>query len=186
MRNISDKNKTILSAIVLLVGLIWIWTSRVDAQSITQDHIATPQIGFVAPDFSLKNQTDESVVLSEFMGNVILINLWASWCLPCRKEMPIMQRVYQDYKDKGFIVFAVNVTNQDNRSDAIAFFEKNNLSFPLLFDDTGDVSNLYRLHSLPTTFFVGRDGIIDDIVYGGPMSEALIRTKVEQMLKDTP
>ena len=93
-----------------------------------------------------------------------------------------MQRVYSEYRDKGLEILAVNATNQDQLSSAIAFVEDMGLTFPILLDTDGEASRLYRLGSLPTSYFIGRDGKIEDVVVGGPMSEALLRIRVEQLL----
>ena len=114
----------------------------------------------------------------------MLINLWTSWCPPCKSEMPALQRVYADYQGQGFEILAVNATNQDNLADATAFAAQLGLKFPLLVDERGDVSRLYALRSLPTSFFVDSQGVIREVVIGGPMSEALLRIRVEQLLEE--
>jgi thiol-disulfide isomerase/thioredoxin len=112
-----------------------------------------------------------------------MINLWASWCLPCRAEMPSLQEVYEDYTGKGLVILAVNATNQDTLADVESFINTVGITFPVLLDTQGTASRDYQLSALPTTFFIGRDGIILDVVVGGPMSEALIRKRVDQLLE---
>lgn len=124
--------------------------------------------------------------LSELQGQPLLINLWASWCPPCKAEMPAFERVYRDYQDKGFQILAVNATNQDNLTNAINFVQEYELSFPILLDTNGEVSRQYHLTSLPTSFFVGRNGVIQQVVVGGPMSEALLRIRIDQLLQEKP
>jgi cytochrome c biogenesis protein CcmG/thiol:disulfide interchange protein DsbE len=114
----------------------------------------------------------------------VLINIWTSWCPPCRAEMPALQQVYEAYRDQGFEILAVNATNQDSQQDAVGFAQELGLTFPILLDSTGEVSNLYQLRSLPTSFFVDSRGIIHEVVIGGPMSEALLRTRVQQLLEE--
>jgi thiol-disulfide isomerase/thioredoxin len=115
-----------------------------------------------------------------------MINLWASWCPPCRAEMPAIEKVYQAYKDRGLVVLAVNTTFQDNEADAAAFVREFGLTFLIPLDRDGSVSKRYQLRGLPSTFFVDRNGIIRSVVIGGPMSEALIQSNVEGLLKETP
>lgn len=93
-----------------------------------------------------------------------------------------MQRVYEAYQSEGLEILAVNSTSQDTRQDALAFAESLGLRFPILFDDEGQVARLYQVTALPTTFFIDSQGIIQDVVIGGPMAEALLRVRVEQLL----
>ncbi len=174
---------TILYFLFLFAGLGWIWFSKASPGSTTNGAIPAPQKGFLAPDFSLESSTGEVITLSSLRGQPVLINIWASWCPPCRAEMPAMQRVYQDYQAQGLIILAVNATNQDRASDALDFAQQNGLSFPILFDTTGDVSRQYRIRALPTSFFVDTNGIIREVVIGGPMSEALLRIRVQQTIE---
>ena len=100
--------------------------------------------------------------------------------------MPAIQRVYDEFRDRGFTVLAINTTYQDNLGDAITFAQIRNLTFPILLDRDAHVANLYELRSLPTTFFIDPDGIISEVVVGGPMSEALLRIRTEQILAGIP
>lgn len=175
-----------LSVALLLIGAAWIKISVPPAGSTTQGEIQAPQKGFTAPDFTLETFEKDSYTLSEIRGKPVLVNFWASWCPPCRSEMPAMQRVYEDFQDQGFIVLAVNSTHQDNLGDAITFAKIRKLTFPILLDQDGGVGALYDVRSLPTSFFINPQGIIEDVVVGGPMSEALLRIRVEQLLENAP
>ena len=97
--------------------------------------------------------------------------------------MPALERVYQDYKDDGLEILAVNSTSQDNAADAIAFVQELGLTFTILFDNNGSVSKQYRLQALPTSIFINREGVIQEIVVGGPMSEALLRTRIKTLFE---
>ena len=94
-----------------------------------------------------------------------------------------MQKLYDEFKDQGFVVLAVNMTYQDNPTAVVPFVKENGLSFPILIDGTGIVGEKYELRSLPSSFFIDRNGIIQEVVIGGPMSEALLRTRIESLLK---
>ncbi len=181
------QKRRIFYAVILLLGLVWIALSAETGQTAPTTQAAAPQKGFRAPDFSLPGLKDEAAIsLSSLRGQVVLVNFWASWCPPCRAEMPAMQRVYTTYKDQGLVILAVNSTIQDSQSEALRFAEENRLTFPILLDAEGLATRLYAIRSLPTTFFVGRDGIIREVVIGGPMSEALLRTRVETLLQENP
>lgn len=172
--------RLVISAVVL--SAIWIYVSRVPTINASDTAQSSPQIGFAAPDFTLDTLDGKSIKLSELRGQPVLINLWASWCPPCRAEMPALDAVYRKYRDAGFVVLAVNTTYQDTETDARAFAEKLGLTFPILLDRDGVTSQRYRLQALPTSYFVGRDGVIRDIVIGGPMTETTIASKVEGLL----
>ena len=95
-----------------------------------------------------------------------------------------MQNAYEAYHDQGFEILAVNATNQDTQQDAIDFAGQYGLTFPILLDTSGEVSGLYQLRSLPTSFFIDQNGVIQDVVIGGPMSEALLRSRVQQLIEE--
>ncbi|MGH2521417.1 MAG: peroxiredoxin family protein [Anaerolineales bacterium] len=178
---------TRLMAVVLALGALWTFLSRVPTAATTGG--APPpsaREGFSAPDFSLDLLGGGQVTLSELRGKAVMVNLWASWCPPCRAEMPAIENVYRAYKDKGFEVLAVNTTFQDSEAEAAAFAQSFGLTFPIPLDRTGAVSARYLLRALPSTFFVDRQGTIRSVVVGGPMSEAIIQSKVEELLQEAP
>lgn len=168
---------------ILVAALAWIFASADRAGVSTAGEIPAPREGFLAPDFSLQTLEGETVSLSELRGQAVLVNLWATWCPPCRAEMPAIQKLYDEYKDQGFMVLAVNMTYQDNPQSVLPFTRENNLTFPILLEETGEMARKYELRSLPSSFFVNRDGIIQEVVIGGPMSEALLRTRIESILE---
>lgn len=168
---------------ILVAALAWIFASADRAGVSTAGEIPAPREGFLAPDFSLQTPEGETVSLSELRGQAVLVNLWATWCPPCRAEMPAIQKLYDEYKDQGFMVLAVNMTYQDNPQSVLPFTRENNLTFPILLEETGEMARKYELRSLPSSFFVNRDGIIQEVVIGGPLSEALLRTRIESILE---
>lgn len=175
--------RRIIYSLILLLGLAWIFVSADRSGISTAGQVPAPQQGFLAPDFELKTPTGETVKLSDLRGQAVLVNLWATWCPPCRAEMQTIETVYNEYKDQGFVVLAVNMTYQDNALDIMPFVNDEGLTFPILLDETGNMANAYQLKSLPSSYFIGRDGIINEVVIGGPMAEALLRTRVEAILK---
>jgi len=175
--------RRVLYVIILITGLAWIFASADRAGTSTAGEIPAPREGFLAPDFSLETTNGETVTLSELRGQAVLVNLWATWCPPCRAEMPAIQKVYDDYKEQGLIVLAVNMTYQDTPPAVLPFLQENNLTFPVLLDQNGTMAKSYELRSLPSSFFIDRNGIIQEVVIGGPMSEALLRTRIESILE---
>lgn len=175
--------RRILYLLILTLGSAWILISADRSGVSTSDQIPAPQQGFIAPDFALKTLQGETVKLSDLRGQAVLVNLWATWCPPCREEMQTIETVYQEYKGQEFTVLAVNMTYQDDASAIAPFIDKQRLTFPILLDETSAAATAYQLRSLPSSYFIRRDGIINEVVIGGPMSEALLRTRIEEILK---
>ena len=109
-----------------------------------------------APDFTLASKERGNVRLQEQLGNVVLINFWASWCGPCREELPYLEALQQEYADLGFTILAVNVDEDSSKADIL--LNDIAVSFPVLFDVNDDVSKLYDVQAMPTTVIVDRDG----------------------------
>jgi cytochrome c biogenesis protein CcmG, thiol:disulfide interchange protein DsbE len=179
----------VLLAGVLLVGSIFIQVTRVRptqglSTAISSVDIApnpAPQANHPAPDFGLSSLDGSTVRLSDLKGQVALINVWATWCPPCRAEMPTIQAAYEQYADQGFTVLAVNL-REDPRAVA-AFMRQYGLTFPALLDLDGKVSVDYRATVLPSSFFVDRRGVIR-AVYRGPMPRSIIAGTVAQLLQE--
>ena len=109
-----------------------------------------------AGNFTLKSASGQNVKLSEFRGQVVLINFWASWCGPCRQEMPHLDAIHKKYQPLGFTVFGVNVEQDREMADKI--LRDIPVSFPILFDDDNTVSKLYDVDAMPVTVLVDRNG----------------------------
>jgi cytochrome c biogenesis protein CcmG/thiol:disulfide interchange protein DsbE len=178
-----QNQRIILYILTLIAGAAWIVLGANQTGTTATSDSAAPHTGFSAPDFTLKTPDGETYTLSEFRGQAILVNLWATWCPPCRAEMPAIEKIYQEYKDQGFIVLAIDMTYQDDPFAVVPFTKEYGLTFPILLDETGDVASAYQLRSLPSSYFINRAGIIEEVVIGGPMSEALLRTRIQQILQ---
>ena len=111
-----------------------------------------------APDFTLKSTDGRNLRLSEYRGEVVLINFWASWCGPCRQEMPQLDALHRKYQSLGFTVFGVNVEQDRKMADKV--LRDAPVTFPILFDDHNQVSELYEVDAMPVTVLVGRNGEI--------------------------
>ncbi len=175
------KKPIMISIVVIIFSTAWVFYTSTKNQDQSSNIFSAPQKGFLAPDFSLSNLEDETIQLSNFKGHIVMVNVWASWCKPCQYEMPAMQKIHEKYSESGLIILAVNNTYQDNYSDVVNFVAKNNLTYPILLDRTGEVSKLYQVQALPSTYFIDQNGMIDDIIIGGPMSEALIESKILEL-----
>ncbi|GAB4538304.1 MAG: TlpA disulfide reductase family protein [Anaerolineales bacterium] len=171
-----------LYVFILAVSAAWIALSY-DSNGASIASAAAPQIGFAAPNFTLNSIDGKTYTLSDLKGSPAVINLWATWCPPCRAEMPAIQKIYDEYKAQGLVVLAVNMTYQDQAAAVAPFLQEYRLTFPVLLDENALVGSAYQLRSLPSTYFINRLGVIEDIVIGGPMAEALLRARVEQILR---
>jgi len=114
--------------------------------------------GLPAPDFALKSSTGENLRLSEYRGDVVMINFWATWCGPCRQEMPLLDQLYTRYERVGFSLLGVNI--DDDSSRAMDMIRELGVSFPVLFDARKEVSKLYNVDAMPVTVLVDREGVV--------------------------
>lgn len=140
-----------------------------------------PVVDARAPDFTLNTVSGERVRLSEFRGQPVLINFWATWCGPCRIEMPFIQDRYEEYRDEGFVVLAINF--DESRAQVEAFGEELGLTFPLVLDPGAEVQRLYRNRSYPTSFFVDEQGIIRahhiGVMTAAQLDENLVKIRLD-------
>lgn len=109
-----------------------------------------------APDFTLKAMDGSNVKLSELKGKVVMLNFWASWCGPCRQEMPYLEDIYKKYAPAGFVLLGINV--DEDSADAKEFLAEVPVSFPVLLDSKNTLPELYEVEAMPSTFFVDKDG----------------------------
>lgn len=143
-------NKQKLFSFVLLLGI------SLPAHSVS--------VNQQAPDFTLGSSKQINTRLAELRGNVIMLNFWATWCNPCRVEMPKLQKIYQQYKDIGFLILGVNIDKNSVKAAKMA--RDLGAKFPILFDKTQKVSKLYSIKAMPMTILIDRDGKIRYLYQG--------------------
>lgn len=141
----------------VLVGLLF---SIFAATSLASSELT----GQPAPDFALKSSTGDNLRLSEHRGDVVMINFWATWCGPCRQEMPLLDELYQRYERVGFSLLGVNI--DDDSRKAMNMISELGVNFPVLFDSRKEVSKLYQVDAMPVTVIVDRDGKVRHVHQG--------------------
>ncbi|NKQ34835.1 MAG: TlpA family protein disulfide reductase [Chloroflexi bacterium] len=134
-----------------------------------------------APDFSLTTFEGETINLSDFQGQVVVINFWASWCLPCRDESPYLETTWRKYKDEGVVFIGVDYV--DTEKEALAYIEEFDLTFYNGPDLGTRISRDYRIQGVPETFFVGKDGTLRGVKIG-PLVAPELDIRIEELLAE--
>jgi peroxiredoxin len=168
-----------LIAIVLLTGAAWIWVNRLPSGSIASASALppAPAVGHPAPDFTVTDTSGKSFKLSALRGTPVVLNFWATWCSPCRAELPELQAGSERLAGQ---VAIVGLNQGETPEQVEAFAEQMGLTFQVPLDETMDVSRTYGVRSLPTTFFIDRSGVIRDMQIG-PLTEATLAQHLRQV-----
>lgn len=167
----------IVATIVAVIGGVYAWQRMQERASGDADAALLRtqiEVGTPAPDFTLDTPTGR-VHLAETRGRVVVLNFWATWCAPCKQEMPELQTLYEARGNLDVTVLAVNATATDNRDAAIEFARSLGLTFPIAFDTRGAVMRAYGVQGLPATFFIDREGIVRARGLGPQTGELLQR-----------
>lgn len=165
------------------VGVLLIFALRADGntgQSGSMNSSSSPVvpgIGSPAPDFELLSVDGEPVKLSDFEGKPVLVNFWATWCGPCRLEMPIFQKYHNNYGDK-FTILAINAG--ESIEDVSSFASEQELDLPILLDRTGEVEDLFKVRGLPSTFFIDEEGDIQ-FLHLGAVTESQLQGYMDEL-----
>jgi peroxiredoxin len=168
----TPKYSTLLIILLCVLGPAWIFVSRAPGDGTESSHSLppAPAVGHPAPDITATTLDGETFTLSELRGKPVVLNFWATWCPPCRAELPELQAAAERYD--GEVVIAG--VNQSEPADAVrAFASQLGLNFVVPLDADGAVSRLYGVRSLPTTFFIDRQGVIRQMQIG-PVTEATL------------
>ncbi len=136
------------------------------------------EIGELAPAFALRDPEGNIRQLSDYRGQVVWINFWATWCGPCRRELPEIQSLADEFQDEGLVVLAVNF--QESAGRAVSFWEELDLDLPILLDSNGEVAEQYRTRNFPNNFFIDRDGILRALRMGF-LTEGEMREKLAEV-----
>jgi peroxiredoxin len=153
---------TILFAFIVAVSLILLLRNNRDSTLAPSGPI---QAGLPVPNFTFPDLKGQEVSLSDHAGKVVLVNVWATWCSPCREEMPSMQKLYDRFKGKNFEILAVSV-DSTGREAVTPFMQKLNLTFPVLLDPEGNIKPPYGVTGVPESFIVDKEGILVEKIIG--------------------
>ncbi len=154
------------------------------SQALSSMKVTVPKARLLAPDFTLPDLKLGSVRLSDYRGKLVLLNFWASFCAPCRREMPALENLWQRYRDRGLVVLALSA-DRDNLKRVENFITEGDYSFPILLDTEGGVRKNYEIRALPTSYLIGRDGrfigrVIGEREWDSERSQALIESLLSQ------
>ncbi len=145
-----------VGVLVAVFAIVWMQSSKYEP----------PKVGKTAPEFSLTDLEDKTIRLSDFRGKVVFLNFWATWCKPCREEMPSMEVLHKNFAKDGLVVLAVSIDRVTTTKDIPPFIKSMNLSFPVLVDSWGKTDMPYKRMGVPETFIIDQQGVIREIVIG--------------------
>lgn len=171
---------TLLFIGALFLGSAWILYSRQDAGPVAvEGQTEAPAAGYLAPDFTLETLDGDTFTLSELRGQPVVVNFWATWCPPCRAEIPHFQQASRMYNGQ---VAIIGVDDGEPRDRVVPFVQEMGMTYPVPLDLSSEVSRRYRVNSLPTTFFIGADGVIAN-VHIGIINQAVLDEKIEALIR---
>ncbi len=175
-----SKPVIVLASVVILAlvfSVVWLQSSKYEPLT----------VGMPAPDFELPNLGDDTVRLSDFRGKVVFLNFWATWCKPCREEMPSMEVLHQSLQKDGLVVLAVSIDRVTTKQDIPPFVKSLNLTFPILVDSWGQTDKRYKLMGVPETYIIDQEGVLQEKIIGPRDWTRLDNLKaVTQLLNVTP
>ena len=163
--------------------LLFLFSGAVQAKSPLADLFVVPEVArHAAPDFVIENLRGGDTGLADYKGKIVLLNFWATWCMPCRAEMPSMETLWQKYKETDFVIVAISI-DEGSKKRVETFTEMFDLSFPILLDPESKVSDLYKVSNMPTSFLIDHNGkIISRIVGSDDWTSAEAIRLVEELL----
>ena len=145
-----------VAILALAFGLVWMQSSKYEPLT----------VGKIAPDFELPDLVEKDVRLSDFRGKVVFLNFWATWCKPCREEMPSMEVLYKNFEQDGLVVLAISIDRVTTKKDIPPFVKSLNLTFPILIDSWGQTDKRYKLMGVPETYIIDQQGVLREKVIG--------------------
>lgn len=148
----------VAGAIVLAITFVIVWLQSAKYEPLV--------VGKEAPDFALTDLNEKPIRLSDYRGKVVFLNFWATWCAPCREEMPSMEVLYKNFEKDGLVILAVSIDRVTTTKDIPPFVKGMNLTFPVLIDSWGKTDKPYKRMGVPETFIIDQQGVIREIIIG--------------------
>jgi len=171
-----------IAAVLLLIAPLGFQTGQAGALS---SHIRPVEKPFPAHPFKLRDLDDKWVTLADMKGKTVIINFWATWCPPCRRELPSMQRTYAKYKDRGLVILGINVG--ESWYTIAPFLSPFNIQFPILLDTDSSVMNTWKAVGLPTSYVINKEGVVTHRITGGrDWDDPVFRQDLENILAGKP
>lgn len=188
-----------LGLLAVILGGLWYWDSRGDGGGANDPYgvvelpearnptgrSPAPEIGLAGPDFVLERPGGGTLRLSDLQGQPIILNFWATWCPPCRAEMPELVAAYTQYRDQGLEIVGVNL--QETNDKVLSFAEEFGIEFSLVIDRDGELTDIWRLggpiDGIPTSYFLDETGVIRSLFYG-PMTEDILEERLADILPE--
>jgi len=169
-----------LTVLTAALGLWRVWAGRQQVAEQSRPALSGPSQP-VAPDFALPTLDGGSVRMADLRGKVVLLNFWATWCPPCRVEIPHFQEASTTYNGQ---VLIVGVDDGESRAQVAPFAHEMGITYPVPLDSNSEVARHYRVNSLPTTFFIDADGVIQHIQIG-LVNGAMLAEQIERLIRDS-
>ena len=169
-----------LAVLILVAGVGWAYATR-PLGSAPGPAAASTRIGALAPEIALPMLSGETRTLTDLRGQVVILNFWATWCGPCRAEMPALAEIQTQYASRGVIVIGVN--QREDAASVRRYLDSIGVDFQIALDPMGESNRQYRVLGLPSTYLIDRQGVIRDAIFGGPMARALIESKLAPLLE---
>ncbi len=170
---------------IFILASTVVWTQQQQSGT-AAERPSTARIGSVAPEIKLalleSGHPGKQVTLSSLQGRPVVVNFWATWCNPCRAEFPAIESKYRQYKDsQQLVVVGVDSDGDDGPAAAASFVNKMGVTFPIWLDTDGSAEQTYRVNALPTTVFIDRHGVIQDMIVGGPIKTDYLEKELRKI-----
>lgn len=188
-----NKKSQLVWGIILFIGLIagaalgyhYLIDNYKKDNISTQTETPEAEQKILAPDFTVYDEAGNTVKLSDYKGKPVVLNFWASWCPPCRAEMPYFNEASKTYAEEDIAILMINLTDgqRETKDIAVQYMKDNNYEMKLLLDSDGNAANTYQISSIPTTLLIDRAGYIVE-AYKGSIEESTLKGGIEKILED--
>ena len=171
---------------IVLIGIAALFLmpksdSSANAGSVGDEYSSVPMpVKYDAPELTLRNLDGEKESLADYRGQIVLVNLWATWCPPCKAELPVLQAYYEDHRSEGFVILGID--SQESLETVENFIKTTNISYPIWIDEIGDASLAFSSYSLPASFVIDREGTVR-LAWKGSINKAMLEKHVTPVIQ---